>query len=251
MDNTQRFSGLADVYTAGRPAYADAFIESLYQKYGFLKDSVIADIGSGTGKFAKQLLDKGSFVYCVEPNEDMRNTAIAELGRYEKFQSINGSAADTGLKEKSVDYITTAQAFHWFDPALFRAECRRILKENGKVILIWNQRDMSSEINQRCTEIYAKYCPNFNGFAGGIRKDDARIQQFFEGKYEYIEFDNPLFYDKEKFINRCLSSSYSLKKGEEKYAEYIGALGELFDKYATGNMLMLPNKTVVYIGGMD
>ena len=251
MDNTQRFSGLADVYIAGRPAYADAFIESLYQKYGFSEDSVIADIGSGTGKFAKQLLDKGSFVYCVEPNDDMRNIAIAELESYGKFQSVNGTAANTGLKENSVDYITTAQAFHWFEPIQFRAECQRILKENGKVFLIWNQRDMSSEINQRCTEIYAKYCPNFTGFAGGIRKDDARIQQFFEGKYEYIEFDNPLFYDKEKFINRCLSSSYSLKKGEEKYAEYIGALGELFDKYATGNMLMLPNKTVVYIGGMD
>ena len=81
MDNTQKFSGLANDYTIGRSAYSNAFIESLYSRYGFSERSVIADIGSGTGKFAKQLLDKGSFVHCIEPNEDMRKRAIEELGR--------------------------------------------------------------------------------------------------------------------------------------------------------------------------
>ncbi len=54
MDNTETFTHLANYYTIGRPAYANTFIESLYSQYGFSEQSVIADIGSGTGKFAKQ-----------------------------------------------------------------------------------------------------------------------------------------------------------------------------------------------------
>ena len=251
MDSTKTFSGLAGEYPAGRPAYAKAFIEELYFRYGFTEDAVIADIGSGTGKFAKQLLDKGSFVYCVEPNDDMRNAAMAELRGYEKFRAVKGTAAETTLDGESVDYITTAQAFHWFDVALFQKECKRILRKDGKAFLIWNIRDMSAEINRSCFEIYSEYCPAFQGFNGGIQKDDARIKQFFEDRYEYVEFDNPLSYDKEKFINRCLSSSYSLKKGDERFDEYINALGELFEKQAKAGVLTVANNTVAYVGRVD
>lgn len=248
MDNTQNFSGLANDYTIGRPAYSNALIESLYSQYGFSEESVIADIGSGTGKLAKQLLVRGSFVYCIEPNDDMRKIAIEELGKYKSFHAIDGTATETKLDEKSVDYITTAQAFHWFDISSFKEECKRVLRKNGSVFLIWNIRDMSSEINQVTFEIYSKYCPNFKGFGGGIQKDDIRIKQFFEDNYEYLEFDHPLFYDKNKFVSRCLSGSYSLKNGDENYNEYLDALSSMFEKYSKDNVLTMANKTVVYIG---
>lgn len=155
------------------------------------------------------------------------------------------------LDEKSVDYIITAQAFHWFDIFSFKEECKRVLRNNGSVFLIWNMRDMSSEINQFSFEIYSKYCPNFKGFGGGIQKDDIRIKQFFEDKYEYIEFDNPLFYDKNKFISCSLSGSYSLKNGDENYSEYLDTLSDLFEKYSKDNVLTIANKTVAYIGRVD
>ena len=251
MDSTQKFSGLANDYTIGRPAYADTFTESLYSQYGFSEQSVIADIGSGTGKFARQLLDKGSSVYCIEPNDDMRNTAIEELGKYKGFCSINGTAAETKLDEKSVDFITTAQAFHWFDPALFKKECKRILRNNGMVFLIWNMRDLSDVINQVIYEIYSKYCPNFKGFGGGIQKNDIRIRQFFEDKFEYAEFDHPLFYDKNKFMSRSLSGSYSLRKEDENYNKYMDSLSRTFEKYSKDDTITIANKTVAYIGTLN
>jgi len=63
MDGTQKFNGLAGDYMIGRPAYATEFVEYLYTKYGFSAQSIIADIGSGTGKFAKQLLKKGRYFF--------------------------------------------------------------------------------------------------------------------------------------------------------------------------------------------
>ncbi|WP_133013899.1 class I SAM-dependent methyltransferase [Clostridium cuniculi] len=249
MESTQKFNGLADVYTLGRPGYANELIDYLYLQHGFSDQSVIADIGSGTGKFSKLLLDKGSAVYCVEPNNDMRNKAIKELFKYKKFHSINGTATETTLDESSVDFITVAQAFHWFNVPLFKEECKRILKEDGRVFLIWNLRDTCSEINLHSFEIFSKYCPNFKGFSGGIEKDDVRIKEFFNEKYNYVEFDNPILYTTQDiFINRCLSSSYSLKEGDKNYQKYLEELSKLYDKHVDNNILTMPNKTVAYFG---
>ncbi|MBQ9765808.1 MAG: class I SAM-dependent methyltransferase [Lachnospiraceae bacterium] len=248
MDNTHNFTGYATDYTLGRPAYANEFIDNLYSKYGFSKESIIADIGSGTGKLAKQLLDKGSFVYGVEPNDDMRNISIKELAQYNKYLAINGTATETSLKSNSVDFITSAQAFHWFNILEFKKESSRILRKDGMVFLIWNIRDMSSEINQQSFEIYSKYCPNFKGFGGGIKEHDVRIKQFFDDKYEYNEYDNPIYYGENKFISRNLSGSYSLKVGDMHYEEYLNALHNLFKKYSNKDILVMPNKTSVYFG---
>lgn len=250
MDATEKFSGLASVYAAGRPAYAESFLADLYGEYGFSADSVIADIGSGTGKFAKQMLERGSYVYCVEPNEDMRSKSITELEEYNNKSIIAGDAENTGLQDNSVDFITTAQAFHWFDTERFKAECKRIIKPDRKVFLIWNMRDMESEAAQKLYDLSKKYCPNFTGFGGGIQRDDARIKLFFDGNYKRVEYDNSLRYDWEKFRIRSLSSSYALKPQDVNFKEYINELEALFDEYANNGEMLMPNKTIVYIGSV-
>ena len=77
MDSTIKFDGLANLYEDGRPEYPTILIEKLYTDYGFKSTSIIADIGAGTGKFSKLLLEKGSKVFCVEPNKDMRNELVS------------------------------------------------------------------------------------------------------------------------------------------------------------------------------
>lgn len=251
MNATEKFSGLASVYSAGRPAYAEEFLEELYGKLGVSADSVVADIGSGTGKLAKQMLERGSYVCCVEPNEDMRKQSIAELAEYKNKSIIAGDAGNTTLEDNSVDFITAAQAFHWFDTELFKKECKRIIKPGGKVFLIWNMRDMNSEIAQKIYRICEKYCPNFKGFGGGIQRDDERIKTFFDGNYKRTEYDNPLCYDRDKFISRSLSSSYSLKPQDARYMEYINELETLFEEYAINGGVITPNKTIVYMGSVE
>ncbi len=98
MDTTKKFDGHASAYTAGRPSYAKELIDCLYGRYGLSETSLIADIGSGTGKFAAHLLERGSKVFCVEPNDDMRKTAEAELAGYRNFYSVRGDAKHTGLE---------------------------------------------------------------------------------------------------------------------------------------------------------
>ena len=156
MDTTKKFDGRAKDYTASRPGYAGGLIDCLFEKYGITEASVIADIGSGTGKFAKHLLKRGCEVYCVEPNEDMRHTAERELIQFEKFRSVQGNAENTTLGSGGVDYITTAQAFHWFDVDKFKKECSRIIRNNGKVFLLWNVRDESDPLNGELYRVYSR-----------------------------------------------------------------------------------------------
>ena len=248
MDTTLKFNGIANEYTQSRPSYSAEFIECLFNKYGFSASSVVSDIGSGTGKFAKQLLDKGCSVICVEPNTDMRLVAEKELCEYPNFKSVAGSAENTMLPDNSVDFITTAQAFHWFDTKSFKAECYRIIKPGGKVFLIWNTRNAEALINQELYKVYSEYCPDFKGFSGGTKPHDDRIKYFFDNNYEYITYNNPLYFDREKFINRSLSGSYSLKKGDRNFDLYIEEIEKIFDEFETDGIVKIENQTVAYIG---
>ena len=108
---TQQFTGKADAYKKGRPDYPEAVFEDLYARFGFTSGSVIADIGSGTGKFCKPLLQRGSTVYAVEPNGDM--LAQSALNADPLYHPVKAGAEATTLPAASVDHITCAAAFHW------------------------------------------------------------------------------------------------------------------------------------------
>ena len=98
------FTNKAAVYHLCRPSYPKEFVDYLYANAGFGAGSVIADIGSGTGIFSRLLLERGSKVYCVEPNGDMRSTAEKELGGMLGFVSVKATAEKTRLDEKNVDF---------------------------------------------------------------------------------------------------------------------------------------------------
>ena len=120
----------------------------------------------------------------------MRAFAETELNSFDGFISISGSAENTTLRNTSVDFITVAQAFHWFDRQKFKIKCNRILASGGKVILVWNSRDEESELVQENDTIIRKYCPNFKGFSGGMRgeKSDGGLKDYFEGNYDNQDF---------------------------------------------------------------
>ena len=249
MDNTKLFSTRGTSYEHARPGYPDALIDYLYGELGFSEANAIADVGSGTGKFSQLLLERGSRVFCVEPNDEMRAIAEKKLSRYEGFISMNGTSSDTGIREK-IDAITAAQAFHWFDRNEFHRECRRLLVPGGKVCLIWNLRVPDSEITCACRDIFKRYCPRFVDFNIGFKEDDPEIFEFFDGECEKAVFDNPLKYNSDQFTERYLSSSYSLREGEYGYEECIKAVRDVFYRFSKDGTVVVPNKAICYSGNI-
>lgn len=247
MDNKEKFTGRAEAYENARPGYASALIDNLTGRIS--KSAVIADIGSGTGKLAAAFLKRGYKVFCVEPNADMRNMAKKMLAQYSGFTPINGTDVNSALSSNSVDLVTVAQAFHWFDADGFKRECKRILKPGGLTAIIYNHRAEDSRVTVENAEIFKKYCPDFKGFSNKLNADArTKIAYLFDGEYETLTFNNDLVYNKETFINRALSASYSLTENDIMYSEYLSKLEALFEKYSKDNTLTVQNRTFAYVG---
>lgn len=251
LDNLEKFTGKGGVYQQYRPDYAAEALRYLHETLGIGAGACVADIGSGTGIFTRQLLLLGARVFAVEPNPDMRAEAERQLSSFPGFYSVAGRDSGTTLPDKSVDLVSAAQAFHWFDPAAFRQECQRILKPRGKVLLVWNQRDPNSPVNIASKAVFTEYCPDFIGFSGGMSQRDARIDLFFTQGYELLQFAYPTYYTREAYIGRCLSASYAILPDNPRYEQFLAALGTVFDQFQQEGKLLLSNTTVFQLGSVS
>ncbi|MCH5165855.1 MAG: class I SAM-dependent methyltransferase [Clostridiales bacterium] len=249
MNNEQKFSGKANYYDNARPAYAESLLNTLYSDYGFARQSKIADIGSGTGIFTEQLLKRGCTVYGVEPNADMREACEKRLKGYSNFISVNGDAANTKLLDSSVNIVTAAQALHWFPLEEFRQECRRILKPNGLVVIVYNQR-CNDIINERIDAVIARTC-DLNSASTGpafIELKRKKINDLFQGKYTEIRKSNSIPMDLNKFLSYWLSRSYAPKSDDDSYEQFIKVMTAMFKEYAPNGIITIEQESVAYIG---
>ncbi len=246
MNYTNRFDGKGELYAKARPKYALELFDYLKNTQNIPVGSVFADVGSGTGIFTEQLLSCGYKVYAVEPNEDMRKKAEEKLSTNENFISVNGSEAGMNLPDNSVDYITAAQAFHWFDSESFGRECKRVLKPGGKVMIAYNFRDERAACTKALADLRHKYNSEFHGFSNGMSHE--KCVAFFADECDIFRADNTQTYDRQGYINRVLSSSYSLKEGDDRYEEYLKDINKIFDAFSAGGFIAVPTETIAYIG---
>ena len=148
MKPTGRFSRRVENYIKYRPGYPEAVLETLRAECGLTPQTVVADIGSGTGILAEMFLRNGNLVYGVEPNREMREAGERLLRGYPGFTSVEGTAQAATLADTSVDFIAAGQSLHWFDLEAAQAEFERVLKPRGRVAIVWNDRRDESPFMQ-------------------------------------------------------------------------------------------------------
>ncbi|MFJ8622091.1 class I SAM-dependent methyltransferase [Kitasatospora sp. NPDC093550] len=128
------FGVAAAAYQAGRPGYPQALIGSAVPR----EARRVLDLGAGTGKLTRLLVEAGLDVVAVEPDGGMRAQLAAAVP---KAAVRAGSAERIPLPDGSVDAVVVAQAWHWFDPAAAVPEIARVLAPGGTLALVWNVRD--------------------------------------------------------------------------------------------------------------
>lgn len=215
------------------------------RELSFSRSSVVADVGSGTGILSEMLLKNGNRVFGVEPNEDMRRTAEANLAKYESFTIVNGSAESTTLENRSVDVITAAQSFHWFNLEPTRAEFRRILRDGGWVVLIWNTRKSPTPFLQDY-EALVKWVSE----GRRIRHEDVseETMRSFLGDYKAAKLDNDQKLDYDGLVGRLLSASYAPLAGDRLFEEMIAKVSKLFNRHQVDGVVTFEYETEVYAG---
>ena len=247
-DARNRFSDRVANYIRFRPGYPSELVSALLTRAESGDEPVVADIGSGTGIFTGLLLDRGLRVYAIEPNANMRAAAEECLANYKRLVSIDGDAENTGLADASVDLVTAAQAFHWFNNEQSRAEFARILKPAGSLALIWNKRRLEQPFQQAYDALLREIAPEY-GKVNHMNLSSAHIAEFFAaGSMETLHFDNQQQLDFDSLLGRLKSSSYCPGEGSEPYARLIDGLRRLFDKHATNDLLAFEYDTQLYHG---
>jgi SAM-dependent methyltransferase len=245
-DTVERFSNRVTNYVKYRPGYPSEILQVFRAEMNLTENSVVADIGSGTGISARIFLGNGNRVFGVEPNASMREAAEEFLKDFPKFTSVDGTAENTNLPAASVDLVVAAQAFHWFDREKTPAEFRRILREDGFVALIWNERQLdTNDFLRAYEELLKKYGTDYEK----VRHDNLDKEVFeksFRAEFSLKTFLNVQTLDFDGLKGRMLSSSYMPSETDPRFEPMITDLKRLFDKYAESGKIQILYSTNIF-----
>jgi ubiquinone/menaquinone biosynthesis C-methylase UbiE len=144
------FGSSAQAYARGRPEYPNEVVNWLRQDMKLAPTNVAIDLGAGTGKFTKLMVQTAAAVIAVEPVEAMRAELAAGMPG---VRAVAGSAQAMSLQDGVGGAVLCAQAFHWFANESAMVEIHRVLKPGGRLGLVWNVRDESVDWVAAITEI--------------------------------------------------------------------------------------------------
>lgn len=245
---TARFSDRVQDYIRYRPGYPPQVLDLLRAECGLNPSHVVADIASGTGAFARLLLENGNRVFAVEPNAAMREAGNQLLGSFGNLTSVAGTAEETTLPSGGMDFVTAAQAAHWFDRSVARAEFVRILKPEGWCVLIWNERRTTATPFLRDYEqLLLTYGTDYKEVRH--ERATATIHEFFApAPYRKATFELCQQFDFESAAGRLLSSSYAPLAGHPNHSPMMRELERIFEAHKQDGVVDFEYNTRVYYG---
>ncbi|MBD8871944.1 class I SAM-dependent methyltransferase [Rhodanobacter sp. DHB23] len=252
LHSTERFSDRVADYVRYRPDYPVAMLDWLHREQGVTPAWKVADVGAGTGISCKLLLDAGHDVTAVEPNAAMRDAALAWLGDNPRFRAVDGTSDATHLPDGSVDLVTVAQAFHWFDPASTRREFTRILRPGGLAAIFWNSRRLTgTPFLEGYEALLLRYGTDYTSVAERYADDDSMRAWFGAGWRGTVRFEHKQSLDFDALRGRLMSSSYAPKEGHSQHAPMIAALRELFERCQQNGRISFDYDTRIIAGSFQ
>lgn len=251
LNPTLRFSNRVENYRKYRPGYPAEIVPLLKSECGLTSESLIADLGSGTGLFAEIFLKNGNTVFGVEPNAEMRNAGEQVLNKYPNFKSVDGTAEKTMLPDHAVDFVVAGQAFHWFDRQQARPEFKRILRPAGWVVLVWNgYRVESSQMMSAYQNLVATYGTDYSEVQREVVGVD--VETFYApGRCKCARFSFRQRFDYEGLKGRLLSSSFAPEPDHPGYDAMLRDLQGVFDANQQDGQVNFDYETEVYYGRLE
>jgi SAM-dependent methyltransferase len=245
---TSRFSDRVENYVRYRPGYPAEVLLTLKSECGLSPRHTIADIASGTGIWTQLLLENGNPVVGVEPNAEMREAGERLLAAFPEFTSIAGTAEATTLPDHHVDFVTAAQAAHWFDRARSRREFVRILKPDGWLVLLWNERlTGSTKFLRDYEQLLLDYGTDYQDVRH--ERTTEAVSDFFDpAPFHERQFPMCQEFDYAGVEGRLMSSSYAPGPGHPRHTAMLRTLRRIFDDSALRGRVAFEYKTRLYFG---
>jgi len=124
------FSGHAEEYASFRPTYPTALFQWLAEHSP--QNRLAWDCASGNGQAAQALVEYFDAVVA----SDASSQQLQHASEHPRIDYRVEAAENSSLAGQSVDLVTVAQAYHWFDHDRFHREVERVLKPGG-LLAVW------------------------------------------------------------------------------------------------------------------
>lgn len=215
---------------------------------GLPERGVAADVGAGTGLSTvpvAEALGEGWRVSAIEPNRAMREAGVS----HPRIEWCDGTGEATGLDDASCDLVVCAQAFHWLDHARAVAEFRRVLRDRGRVALVWNTHKADLPEMAAYKEIMMRHAtepptsPSCSGWKASNIDALRESESFSDVESRTFTHEQSLTLD--GLVDRALSSSY-MPSVEEDVARVRDELSSYFELFASDGRVALTYDCVVH-----
>jgi SAM-dependent methyltransferase len=252
FDAKNRFSNRVADYLRYRPHYPEGVLDFLSSQCHLSAAHTIADIGSGTGFLSELFLKNGNPVFGVEPNQEMRQAGEEYLAAYPRFTSIEGSAEASTLSDCCADFVTVGQAFHWFKPAPTHREFARILRPDGWVAIVWNDRSLSTAgFMVSYEELLVRFGTDYSRVKDSYPQAKDIRAFFSHEKFLTHGLPNSQEFDLESLRGRLRSSSYVPTEGDPNFAPMMAGLDALFATHQKNGRVRMEFSTWVHVGQLN
>lgn len=194
-------------------------------------------------------LENGNFVFGVEPNSEMRGAAEELLAGFPNFHGRNATAEETGLPDRSVDFVTVGQAFHWFDAGRALPEFRRVLRPGGWIVLIWNERKLDATPFLAAFEKLLRTWGSDYATIAASYDSSQKLEEFLHpAPLLTASFENVQRFDLEGLRGRLLSASYAPRAGDPRHAPMMAELAQVFEEHQQDGRVQMEYDCRVYYG---
>jgi SAM-dependent methyltransferase len=219
---SRSFGRRAGVYDAGRPDYPAEAVEWMLELHVSREHAVrVADVGAGTGKLTRALVEAGAEVVAIDPDPEMLAVLRESVHAVPTFV---GSAESLPLPDAAVDVVTFGQAWHWVDPVVASREVTRVLRPRGGLGLVWNIRDDDIEWVRRLTSVM------HGSHAEQMLAEGPPTVGVEFGPVESAEWRWTRAMTREALFDMAHSRSYIITASDADRARIEADLGELFDE---------------------
>jgi SAM-dependent methyltransferase len=229
-----------EVYEKGRPSYPEGVVGAL----GIDASTRVVDLGCGTGKFTR--LVQHARVVGVEPLAPMLAGFRSALPG---IRVVAGTAEAIPVRNASVDVVTCASAFHWFDHSRALPEINRVLASGGRLGIIWNRRDKLEGWAAEFWNITEKHRGDTPGYRTGAWRAALESSPLFGDISEHwFEFTQRV--DRDGLLARIASISFIETLPGPQRASVIAESARLLDSHPDTKgrtVFALPYHTAVYI----
>lgn len=228
------FGNVAKNYARFRNDLPDELLDSLKLRGIVFDGKKVADLGCGTGVFCRALYREGADVVGVEPAiELIQEAKLIDSEEGDTIEYKNNFSEDTSLLENTYDFITVLRAWHWFDSEKTLTEIKRILKENGTLIIMDSGFISQNKVVEDTLKFIREYMPNGKLKPAGSKSKSSQLINSFPVEW-FKEWKENQF-----DLQETYKFSYNVTFSNEEWCGRVGSLSWLssFNDIERNNIL--------------